>query len=170
MDYYDYYKVIGVSSSASTFEIKKKFKSKAKLIHPDINPSPKAKEAFQVLQRAYATLSNPKLRKQYDLQLQFINASRIIRANKAKNYNYANSSPSPPFGRIKDAQPGKFFLILLYLFGIFVGAIFMSFSLSIFFLEDPSYVLALLSFPGFILIRDGISGLRRQRLGDGSKD
>ncbi|MDR3705433.1 MAG: DnaJ domain-containing protein [Paludibacteraceae bacterium] len=48
--------MLGVSVSASPVEIKKAFKVKAKLLHPDVNKSPRAHEEFLVLYEAFGRL------------------------------------------------------------------------------------------------------------------
>lgn len=68
---YDYYKVLGVPRSADVPAIKQAYRRKAKMCHPDRNPSPKAKRIFQVVQRAYETLSDQEQRKIYDERLLF---------------------------------------------------------------------------------------------------
>jgi len=49
----DYYRVLGLSSEASVEEIKKAYRSKARLYHPDINHSPEAKDLFIAITEAY---------------------------------------------------------------------------------------------------------------------
>lgn len=68
---FDYYKVLGVTRSADSSAIKRAYRRKAKMCHPDRNPSPKAQRIFHVVQRAYETLSDPKTRKIYDDRLLF---------------------------------------------------------------------------------------------------
>lgn len=68
-DSLSYYTVLGLSSSATTAEIKKAFKEKARLLHPDHNPAPDATEKFQLLNEAYRVLSNSELRANYDAQV-----------------------------------------------------------------------------------------------------
>eukprot|EP01066_Platyproteum_vivax_P014619 Platyproteum_vivax@DN653_c0_g1_i1.p1 len=52
----NFYRILGVSRNATRKQIKQAFKEKAKLLHPDANPSPQAKEQFQMLHEAYTNL------------------------------------------------------------------------------------------------------------------
>lgn len=51
-----YYSVLGISANASANDIKKAYRSKAKQLHPDRNPSPTAEEDFVELNEAYEYL------------------------------------------------------------------------------------------------------------------
>lgn len=63
----DYYKILGVSKSASPEEIKKAYRKLALKYHPDRHEGDKAaEERFKEISEAYAVLSNPEKRKQYD--------------------------------------------------------------------------------------------------------
>ncbi|HIJ61007.1 MAG TPA: molecular chaperone DnaJ [Nitrospirae bacterium] len=63
----DYYKILGVSKDASEEEIKKAFRKLARKYHPDLNPGSKtAEEQFKEINEAYAVLSDPKKRADYD--------------------------------------------------------------------------------------------------------
>jgi molecular chaperone DnaJ len=63
----DYYAVLGVGEKASQEEIKKAYRKLAKQYHPDANQGdPKAAERFKEMGEAYAVLSDPDKRKQYD--------------------------------------------------------------------------------------------------------
>jgi len=68
MEYTDYYKILGVSKTASQDDIKKAFKKLAIKYHPDKNPNNKeAEKRFKEINEAYQVLSDPEKRKQYDL-------------------------------------------------------------------------------------------------------
>ena len=64
----DYYKTLGVDKGASLDDIKKAYRKLALKYHPDRNPSDKkrAEEKFKDISEAYAVLSDPEKRKQYD--------------------------------------------------------------------------------------------------------
>jgi molecular chaperone DnaJ len=63
----DFYKVLGVSDSATAEEVKKAYRKLAQTHHPDANPGDEAAEdRFKEISEAYATLSNPEQRKEYD--------------------------------------------------------------------------------------------------------
>ena len=63
----DYYEVLGVDKGADDATIKKAYRQLAKKYHPDMNPGDKeAEKKFKEASEAYAVLSDPDKRRQYD--------------------------------------------------------------------------------------------------------
>ncbi|XP_051945860.1 dnaJ homolog subfamily B member 12-like [Xyrauchen texanus] len=63
----DYYEILGVTKEASEDDLKKAYRKLALKFHPDKNHAPGATEAFKGIGNAYAVLSNPEKRKQYEV-------------------------------------------------------------------------------------------------------
>jgi molecular chaperone DnaJ len=62
----DYYEVLGVSKDASEKDIKSAYRKLAMKYHPDRSDASDAEEMFKELSEAYAVLSDPDKRRQYD--------------------------------------------------------------------------------------------------------
>jgi hypothetical protein len=70
----DYYHLLGICPEADTLSIKKAFREKAYEFHPDTSAKGyDDHEKFVWLKTAYQTLSDPVLRKHYDLSRQNLN-------------------------------------------------------------------------------------------------
>ncbi len=62
----DYYEVLGVARDADAKAIKDAFRQLALKYHPDRNKAPDASDRFKEVAEAYAVLSDPKKRAEYD--------------------------------------------------------------------------------------------------------
>ena len=63
----DYYEVLGVDKNADDAAIKKAYRQLAKKYHPDMNPGDaEAEKKFKEASEAYAVLSDPDKKHQYD--------------------------------------------------------------------------------------------------------
>src|SRR5512145_3126551 len=63
----DFYAILGVPQDADAATIKKTYRKLARKEHPDQNPGdPQAEQRFKEIGEAYAVLSDPEQRQQYD--------------------------------------------------------------------------------------------------------
>jgi hypothetical protein len=66
-----YYKILEVNENASDDEIRKAYRRKAKLFHPDVNRSPDAHSNFVLITTAYEILINKTKRLRYDYKKKY---------------------------------------------------------------------------------------------------
>lgn len=67
MAFIDYYKILGISKTATEKDIKTAYRKRARKYHPDLNPDNKeAEKKFTEINEANEVLSNPENRKKYD--------------------------------------------------------------------------------------------------------
>ena len=94
----DYYEVLGVGKNADDTEIKKAYRALAKKYHPDVNPGNAEAEAkFKEASEAYAVLSDPDKRRQYD---QFGHAAFEGGAGGPGGFDFSGADFSDIFGDI----------------------------------------------------------------------
>ncbi|RPB28858.1 DnaJ-domain-containing protein, partial [Terfezia boudieri ATCC MYA-4762] len=100
----DYYKVLGVSPTATQQEIRDAYKKAALKTHPDrVSATDPARAArtrkFQEVNDAYYTLSDPQRRRDYD---------EARRLSGASSSFFGNSSGSPTNGSSEERQEQQF--------------------------------------------------------------
>lgn len=83
---YDYYKILEIPRTANLDEIKRAYRSKAKLVHPDVNNSAKANEVFAVVSEAYEVLTDGNKRYLHDIKLNHIDSEKINAERKRQYY------------------------------------------------------------------------------------
>ena len=104
MEKRDYYEVLGVDKNADDKTIKSAFRKLAKKYHPDVNKEPDAADKFKEAQEAYAVLSDPDKRKQYD---QFGHAA-FDQMNGGGGYDFSGFDFSDIFSEIFGSGFGGF--------------------------------------------------------------
>ena len=109
MAYIDYYKILGVSKTATDSDIKKAYRKLARKYHPDLNPNNKeAEKKFKEINEANEVLSNTENKKKYDAYGEhWQNAEAYEQAKQQQEYqrraqstsgNYSEQDFSDVFG------------------------------------------------------------------------
>jgi curved DNA-binding protein CbpA len=175
---YDFYKILEIPRHANQEEIKKAYRIKAKLVHPDVNNSPKANEIFAVVNEAYDVLMDEKKRYLHDVKLNYADSVKVENERKkyyygsAKgastvNFNYDwNSFQKMSYKKRTEEDYYKrspFFYNLFFITGTLIGFII------VFVILEGTYEriwpspFGLLSICGLIIIREGYNGLMRKK-------
>ncbi|MBQ8117319.1 MAG: molecular chaperone DnaJ [Lachnospiraceae bacterium] len=94
----DYYEVLGVDKNADEATIKKAYRVLAKKYHPDMNPGDaEAEKKFKEASEAYAVLSDPEKKRQYD---QYGHAAFEGGAGGAGGFDFSSMDFGDIFGDI----------------------------------------------------------------------
>jgi len=87
----DYYKILGIQRDANADQIRRAYRSKAKLYHPDVNKTPNAKILFQLVNEAYQILVNPEKKRWYDFKLKYPSTTGMKQPdNRHRTSTYAS--------------------------------------------------------------------------------
>ncbi|MCH4553884.1 DnaJ C-terminal domain-containing protein [Aestuariibaculum lutulentum] len=108
MAYIDYYKVLGISKTASENDIKKAYRKLARKYHPDLNPNDaEAEKKFKEINEANEVLSNPENRKKYDQYGEhWQHAEEYEKARQQEQYHRQHQSDG---GRYSEEDFSEFF-------------------------------------------------------------
>lgn len=87
MKFKNYYKILGVKRTASTADIKKRYKDLVKIFHPDKhNNHPNVVRKFQEIKEAYDILGNLDSRLEYS---QYLHSNKMVQSIVAmKDYEF----------------------------------------------------------------------------------
>lgn len=90
----EYYKIFGLSKTATKEEIKRRYRELAKKYHPDINHSPDATAKMQEIQEAYYILSDDEARRRYDIQYDQIYGDKKETFQNSNTHNQTDQTKS----------------------------------------------------------------------------
>ncbi len=100
----DYYEILGIPQNSNIEEIKKAYRKKARLYHPDINPAPDAKDHFIIVTEAYEFLiaNHEKIRTDEQAYEQAMEDWRKYRQDRSRRRAtvYAHTS----YGKFKNTK------------------------------------------------------------------
>jgi curved DNA-binding protein CbpA len=104
----DHYKLLGIAPSASVQEIKKAYRKLAFQYHPDRNrASQEANEKMQEINEAYATLSDPIKRKEYDIPRGYRTIAPKFKKGSVVRVSLNSTSPYRDHTGVVDKEPLK---------------------------------------------------------------
>lgn len=108
MAFIDYYKILGLTKSASETDIKKAYRKLARKYHPDLNPNDReAEKRFKEVNEANEVLSNPENRKKYDEYGK--DWKHAEEYEKARQQDHYQRSTHDPFGGYAEEDFSDFF-------------------------------------------------------------
>lgn len=104
MNLTDYYEILGLPVNSSLDEIKKAYRKKARLYHPDVNPAPGAKDLFISATEAYEFLiaNIEKITSDEHAYYQAMEDWRKYRQDRSRRR--ANAYARTSFGRFKNTK------------------------------------------------------------------
>ena len=181
---YDYYKILELPRTATLEDIKRAYRNKAKLFHPDVNDSHKANEFFAVVNEAYEVLSNDRKRYFYDVKLNYIDATKAAAErkkhyygtsikndlkNNAANTNFhydwdsLNKTASKEKTDMDYFKKSPLIYNLFFASGMFVGFLIIIITLTSIYRHYWPLPFVLIIVPGIILVREGWKGMMGKR-------
>ena len=101
------YDELGVSRQASLNELRRAYRERARLVHPDVNPGSGSEEAIRRLNEIWAVLGNPAERRRYDATLGSAPPA-VVRIGRVQP-----RLPAPPSRAERVLRPSVFVLAVL---------------------------------------------------------
>jgi hypothetical protein len=122
-----HYALLGLHPSASAIDIRRAYRELSKRYHPDTTnlPTAIATVKFQQLNEAYATLSNPERRLQYDLKIGYSRLYVVQAPPQVRQYSSTYQGPTD-----RPLSSGEIFV--LFILGLtFLGCILLAIAIGL---------------------------------------
>ncbi len=102
----DYYKILSIAPTASAHDIKQAYRKLSFQYHPDKNQlSQEAHETMKEVNEAYATLSDPIKRKEYDMPRGYRTLAPKFKKGNVVRVNFNSTSPYRDRTGVIDKEP-----------------------------------------------------------------
>jgi len=168
---YDFYKILDLPRDASIEDIKRAYRNKAKLVHPDVNNSPKANEVFAVVNEAYEVLSDDRKRYLHNITLEQTDALKAeaerrkhyygssVKNNSYTNLQYDWNHRTAETSDERHFRQAPISYNLFFASGMFVGFTIMIVTIYGTLRNYWPFPFVVITVPGFILVREGWKGI-----------
>ncbi|MEO6903159.1 MAG: DnaJ domain-containing protein [Bacteroidia bacterium] len=171
---YNYYKILDIARTATTDDVKRAYRSKAKVMHPDVNNSPKANELFLIINEAYEVLLDANKRYLHDLRLDYVDKSKAELLYKKQYYGSStkkgatNSAESNAAWKEKSEsyyyKKSPVMYNLFFASGMFVGFLIIFVIFIGIYKNVWHFWTIIIAIPGIILIKEGWSGITHKKI------
>lgn len=153
---FDHYRVLGIPRDASPQEVKRAYRERVKVCHPDRNGTAQASTLFHAVHEAYDTLRDADRRRHYDERLAGYRPAQQATAHQPMH--------RPRHDAVQKQRPvNRFAFIGLHVTGLCFGiAVVSGILVGITFLDWPLYFIVF-TVPGSVVIPDSLAGLRSTR-------
>jgi len=159
---YDHYKVLGIARDADAGTIKRAYREKAKGVHPDRNPAPRAAEVFRAVAEAHAVLSDPASRAEYDRRLRHYHAAGPSSAPPA-NDRFRHPCRAMRSHDHHEPQVPRWVFYGLHLTGLAFGILLLFGTGWLVISGDLKWASMILTAPSWFLVPDSVEGLMMRR-------
>ena len=113
----DYYSILGIKANEDPDAIKKAFRDKVAILHPEKNKVENAKDAFADLIEAYEILSKPEKRKVYDALIHEQESQKpvVIKPELKTEFETYEKEAKNTSKKYKDHSWGEFLALELFI-------------------------------------------------------
>lgn len=170
---YNYYKILDIARTATTEDIKRAYRGKAKVMHPDVNNSPKANELFLIINEAYEVLIDSNKRYLHDLRLDYLDKSKSLYKKQyyGSSIKKETTNPSEFNAAWKEKSETDYYkksplmYNLFFASGMFVGFLITFVVCFAVYKNIWPLWMVIIAIPGIILVKEGLSGITHKKGG-----